>query len=503
MSVDAKHKDYAEAFPAWQKVRDFVAGGERVKPYVQGLPGHDTATASAYRKRAYYLPAIARSIDAFTGLIMNPEPVIQAPETMAPYLKDVSYDGEPANRMIGRTVRETVEIGRCAVVVDYPKTESDKQLSVAEAEAQGLRAYARFYAAEDVLDWRMSSRGGERILSFLKLRESHEEAKDGDEWSMTTIEQIRVLDLVGNEGALTYRQRLYRKGETKDAKGAVTGEWLQVGADIFPMANGKRLDEIPAVVFNPDSLDAGEIDSPPVLEMVEIADSFLNNSALREWALLWVGNPTPVFRGLRLADGETVKLGSSQGIAVDAEGGAEMLFLPADGVGAIRQAMEDKRRDMAAVGARLLADETGAQIARDTAIIQRAGEHSVLANIATTVADGWRRVLGYLAMWANIAGEINVSLNTDFLPQGMTPGELGELITAVQSGQLSSRDLFALLQKRSVIRADKSYDEHLDEVDEDGQRVLDLPPGAPGGPPVVPANDPNNPDQQDDESQAA
>jgi hypothetical protein len=160
--------------------------------------------------------------------------------------------------------------------------------------------------------------------------------------------------------------------------------------------------------------------------------------------------------------------------------------------------MDRKEKHMAAVGARLLQDETSSQIARDTAIIQRAGEHSVLANIATTVAAGWKRILGYLAMWARVTGDIGVTLNTDFIPQGVTAGELTERIAAVQAGTLSSRDLFAWLQKRGEIRPDKTFDEHLDEVDEDGQRVLELPPGAPGGPPAE-----QNPDQQADEQQAA
>jgi hypothetical protein len=290
---------------------------------------------------------------------------------------------------------------------------------------------------------------------------------------------------------------VFRRGDVKDEKtGKVLTTWAQVGGDIYPKADGKQLDEIPAVVFGPDSLDASLVDTPPVMEMVEIAEAHLQNSALMEWTLLWVGNPTPVFRGLRLADGETLALGSSQGIQVDAEGGADMLFLPADGVGAIATQMDRKEKHMAAVGARLLQDETSSQIARDTAIIQRAGEHSVLANIATTVAAGWKRVLQYLAMWARANGDIGVTLNTDFIPQGVTAGELSERIAAVQSGQLSSRDLFAWLQKRGEIRPDKTFDEHQDELDEDGQRLLEAP--MPGDP-----NEDEGQPPQDDQQQAA
>lgn len=503
MTVEAKHKAYTAAAAGWQKVRDFVSGVSAVRKYVQTLPGHDPDTVTAFRNRAYYLPAIARTIDAFTGLIMNPDPVIQAPAGLTEYLDDVSYDGEPATRMIGRTVRETIELGRCAVVVDYPQAPGADQLSVAEAERLGLRAYARFYKAEDVLDWRTTTRGAERVLSFLKLRENFDQVSTTDEWTVTEVEQIRVLDLVaGADGApLKYRQRVFRKGDVTDKLGKVTTEWMQVGGEIFPLADGKSLEELPAVVFGPDTLDASSVDSPPVQEMVEIAEAHLQNSALMEWTLLWVGNPTPVFRGLRIADGESIKLGSSQGIAVDAEGGAEMLFLPADGVGAIATQMDRKEKHLAAVGARLLADETSAQIARDTAIIQRAGEHSVLANIATTVAAGWKRILEYLAMWARAEGDISVTLNTDFIPQGMTSGELSELIAGVQSGQLSSRDLFALLQKRGVIRPDKTYDEHQDELDEDGQRMLDAPSGGAANDQTNDGTgDPANPDQTQDQA---
>lgn len=490
MPVDSTHKAFTTARASWQKVRDFVAGGALVKPYVRKLPGHSAETLAQFKDRAYYLPAIARSLDAFTGMIMNPEPLIMAPDGMSPYLDDVSYDGEPASRMIGRTVREVCEVGRCAILVDYPQAASGAQMTVAEAEAAGLRAYARFYRAEDVLDWRVASRGGERYLSFLKLQETWE-APGPDEWTVTEEVQLRVLDF--NEQG-QYRQRVFRKVDvTKDGK--VTGSnWFQYGADIVPMANGQALTEIPAVVFNPDSLDASQIDTPPIMEMVEIADAHLQVSALRQWALLWVGNPTPVFIGLNMPEGQTVAIGSSTGIVLSDGGDAKFLSLASDDLGALKESMDEMRADMAAVGARLLQDETSSQIARDTAIIQRAGEHSVLAQIASTVGDGWKRVLQYLAMWAGQTGDIAVTLNTDFIPQGLTAGELTDLLGAVQAGQLSSRDLFGLLQKRGVVRQDKTFEEHRDEIDEDGALMLNAPPGAAVQP--DPANDGDGDNQE-------
>jgi hypothetical protein len=480
MSVDAKHKLAVHYAGVWKRARNFVSGPELARTYVRKLPGQTDEQHKTYAGQAYYLPAVARSLDAFTGMVMNPAPSISAPEGLTPYLDDVSYDGEPAARMIGRTVREVLEVGRCAVLVDYPSKEGGADMSVAEAEAAGLRAYARFYRAEDILDWRVEGQGGQRWLTWLKLRETYDLKKD--EWTVEQHDQIRVLDIIEDK----YRVRLYRKyqpGENaQQPKGGLVplNGWSQIGEDVYPMAQGKPLDYIPVVVFGPDGLDASEVDQPPMIEMVDIAEAHINDSALHQWALMWVGNPTPVFVNLDLPEGETLRLGSSQGISLREGGSATMLYLPAEGVGAIRQAMEDKRRDMAAVGARLLADETSSQIARDTAIIQRAGEHSVLAQLATTCSDGWRQVLETLALWAGVSGEVGVELNTDFVPQGLTAGELTDYLAAVQAGEMSSRDLFALLQKRGVVRADKTYDEHLDEIEEGAARALEPPPGADG-----------------------
>ena len=483
--ITEKHKTYKGMVAIWNKTRHFLDGDQTtMQQYIRKLPGHGKDEADLYKQQAYLLPAVARTQEAFTGLIMNPEPVISVPEELSEYKKDITNDGEPVVRMIARTVNEVIGVSRCAVLVDFPRIEGEaKELTVAEAEALGLRAYARFYKAEDILDWRTSVFGGQRYLSFIKLREKYIERLD--EWTSREVEQMRVLDFAplsptaGANAEEFYRVRIYRQG---------VGGWQIVGEPFFPQADGEYLDEIPIVVFGPKSLDPSEVEKPLLYDMVKISESHFNNSALLEWALMWVGNPTAVFRGLlqvKNGDGTTepVRLGSSQGIVTTEEGGADILYLPAEGVGAIRQTMEDKRRDMAAVGARVLADETKAQIARDTAIIQRAGEHSVLASVAMTVGDGWTRVLRLIAVWAGVQVEedkdaevtIDVKLNTDYVPLGLQPGELKDLMSGVQSGTISSQDLFTLLQKRGVIRPDKTFEEHEDEVEADDARIASSP----------------------------
>ncbi len=457
MPVDSEHEKYAGIVSRAAKVRDFVSGD--VRGYIKRLPGHDDATYAKYQERAYYLPALPRTIDAFVGMIMSPTPVVQGhPSGFQSYLDDLTYDGEPFARVTSRVVEEVMTAARCVVVVDYPEGSENEQLTKAQAEAKGLRAYARVYSADDLIDWRVSSRGGERYISQMRLQESYDVPTE-DEWVTDTETQIRVLEY--DEGV--YRVRIFRKQEA--------GDWALFSESV-PLANGKPLTAIPAVVFGPDSLDPSRIVAPPVLELADIAESHLGDSADRQWALAWCGAPTLVLVGYNTEDG-AVSLGSSAGIALGEGGSAELLTMSADAVGALKDSMEDKRRDMAAVGARLLMDESSTQIAMETAVIQRAGEHSVLAGVANTTADGMKKVLQYLAAWAGLEMDISVSLNTDFVPLRLSPDEMRADIEAVQSGHLSTRDLFDKWKERGVIRPDKTFEDHQLEVEEDSNRIAD------------------------------
>jgi hypothetical protein len=206
-------------------------------------------------------------------------------------------------------------------------------------------------------------------------------------------------------------------------------------------------------VFGPGGLDPSLVERPPLGEMVEVSQSHLNDSAQRQWALMWCSQPTLVLSGLIDSDETSeIRLGSSEGIVLGEGGSAQILALGAEGVGALAAAMEEKRRDMAAIGARILADESGAQISTETARIQRAGEHSVLAGIANTVADGLTQVLRWVAEWAKInAPEIAVTLNTDFLPKGLQPGELAEWSAGLQNGTMPLAVFMEHMKSRGVI----------------------------------------------------
>jgi hypothetical protein len=474
--------------PSVQKARDFIQ--KSVKRYVRRLPGQKDDDYLLYKEGAYYLPAIGRTQDAFVGMIMEPLPQVKGQvEAHKPFLDDLTSDGEPFSRVCQTIVSEVIESGRGAVLVDYPQ--ADEGLTVSEAQAAGLRPYAAFYKFEDIINWKTGNVGGRKMLTQIRLVESYEVLED--EWDSETEEQIRVLDLIEGQ----YRVRIFRKvsAEQKDAqtsqaqkqakaigeKGAVgtvqSEEWLQYGEDYFPKRKNKPMTEIPIVVFGPASLDPSRVDEPPLCDMVEIAESHLNDSALRQWAIMWCGAPTLVIAGgledEQDEDGkdkepEPIKIGSSVAIELGEGGTAQLLEMKGESVGAIKESMDDKRRDMAAVGARVLSDTGSSNISTETALLERVGEHSVLSGIANTVADGMGKILKYLFEWADVPTEnIAVELNTSFVPAGLKPGELKEWIEAVMTGNMPRSVFIARMKEKGAVDSSMTEAEWAKKLDEE------------------------------------
>jgi hypothetical protein len=472
MAVNTEHKNYKKNKDAITKVRDFIQGGDEVKSYIVTLPGQEYGSKDdkAYRQRAYYLPAISRTLDAFVGMVMsNGAKTAEVPEAMIAYVQDITNDGEPLSRFAGRVVREVLTAARGAVIVDYPDRPDAETMSKYDAEQLRLRPYAKFYKAEEIINWQTTTVDGRRMTSQLRLMETYEEPT-ADEWETKTGQQIRVMDIDPANGK--YRVRIFRDTATK-------GAYAQHGATRYPKMNGANLPYVPGVVFGPSSLDVSELERPPLLEMADVAVAHLNNSAGMEWALMWCGCPTVVIAGEVPLDTDgkplPIKIGSSGGIVLGEGGTAAMLQASADSVGAISTQMDRKEKHMAAIGARILQDGGASNISTETAMLERVGEHSVLSDISNTVGQGITDVMRMLLQWGGLneklADKVQVKLNTSFMPKGMTVGELTEWVKAVQAGVVPLTILYQRLKARGEIPEEMTEDEYRDALDKDADMM--------------------------------
>src|SRR4030095_1518330 len=84
MPVNATHPDYDFGLPGWLRARDVLAGEEAVKSagekYLPRLDSQSDEEFLAYRKRASFFNATARSAEGFVGLIFRRAPFIKIPE---------------------------------------------------------------------------------------------------------------------------------------------------------------------------------------------------------------------------------------------------------------------------------------------------------------------------------------------------------------------------------------------------------------------------------------
>jgi len=82
--VNSTHPDYDANLVAWQRARDVIAGEDAVKAagtrYLPRLDSQSDDEYLAYKTRASFFNATARTADGFVGLIFRREPTFKLPD---------------------------------------------------------------------------------------------------------------------------------------------------------------------------------------------------------------------------------------------------------------------------------------------------------------------------------------------------------------------------------------------------------------------------------------
>jgi hypothetical protein len=193
MPVNTTHPEYDAALPAWLRARDVLAGEDAIKSagerYLPRLESQTEDEYHAYRARASFYNATARSSEGFLGLVFRRMPFVKlvgqaegkvsggAPDrprgaravpgrgssldrAMEELQGDVDLVGTPLVSYAKTIVSEVLAVGRAGSLVDWEDTEG--------------RAYVSRYAAEEILNWRMERIHGRSVLTLLALAEKVE-----------------------------------------------------------------------------------------------------------------------------------------------------------------------------------------------------------------------------------------------------------------------------------------------------------------------------------------
>jgi hypothetical protein len=487
MGVKATHRDYDKFAPKWQRMRDIIAGqdamhaaGER---YLPKLKAEDDKEYQARVKRSDFFNGTWRTIDALGGMVFRKPPTVEVPKAIEPFLADVTLSGMSMEAFAKEVTEEVLGPGRIGILVDHPPSQTDEDGKVvpitrAVAEQRGVRPTLQLYAAESVRNWKFSRIKNAWMLSQVVLGEKHEQPKDGDEFETECVDRYRVLDLGGAGG--TYRQRVFEVKNDKD---------VQIGGDIVPLMNGAPLDFIPFKVAGTGGANDA-IDEPPLIDLADKnVAHYQVNSDYRHGGH-FTALPTLFLSGIGQDEsGAAPKIligGSAAITSPHPEAKGEYIEFQGQGLGALEKMLDRLEKQMALLGARMIADESTQAETLGATQIKRAGENSVLAKIVTSVSESLEWALGVFAKWAGHEAEIAYQLNRDFLPAMMDAQQLNALFAGVTSGNISKRELFELLQRGDVIDGEKQYEEHQREIDEEAP-TLAPPKPKPGDPEQVAA----------------
>jgi len=455
MPVDSLHPQYTAISDDWAQMRDVVAGEKRVhdrgESYLPKLGGQDAAEYGAYVRRAGFYNATQRTVDGLSGMVFRKAPVLEVPTSIEEWLEDVDLAGSSLTTFAESVLEENLVVSRAGVLVDHPPARENT--TRAQAERENQRPFWTLYQAENITGWKHGKVNNRAQLTQVRLYEQVEVESQDDPFATEEVEQYRVLDIVteddeGNPVQPFYRQQLWRK---------VGSNW-EVIEEVVPQMRGAPLDYIPFIFVGPRGT-GWSVNKPVLLDLANTNLSHYRTVADLEHGAHFTALPTPYVFGVHENDipdaiGPTEIWGST---ATDVTVG--LLEFTGQGLEALEKRRETKEGHMAALGARMLAPEKRDAEAAETVALRHSGEMSMLASLANATSQALTQALMIARDWFGVSGDVKVELNTDFMPQPMSPEMLNALMKSWQGGGMAFEDLHWNLKRGEVIREDRSAED--------------------------------------------
>lgn len=448
----------AKAAP-WKKIRDCIAGQDAIKSATTDylpMPNADDKSIEnasrylAYLTRAVFYNVTGRTHRGLVSLAFAEEPTIQLAPQLEGLLSNVDGAGISLEQQTRATLGEVAATGRCGLLVDYPPVV--EQVSQAQIAALGLQPTIRRYEPQDIINWRVSIIGGVRLLTLVVLQETV--AVPTDDFVSQVVKQWRVLRLVPDDrGMFRYIVTVYRMPTNASQMGysAITALEQYEPRDY----TGRPWNVIPFLACGSENNEI-TIDAPPLLDLAELNIAHYRNSADYEESVFMCGQPTPTLEGMTKDWWEnvlnkTVRLGSRSAVPLPA--GARLALVQASPNDLVREAMQDKERQMVALGARLIQTNTVQRTATE-AKLESASELSVLSTCANNVAAGYVQALKWAGMFAGTKQDSVFEMHANAEFDSLSVEERAQLMAEMQNDGITWSEYRAHLHAAGVATLD-------------------------------------------------
>lgn len=454
MNVTTTHPEYDAMRSRWELMDALYEGehaihegGETYLPRLQEEADDD------YQARLKMTPlfnATYRTISGMRGMIFRKPPVIEVPPTIAPYLEDIDLAGTSLTAMLQEITDDDLTTGRCGLLVDYPETAEGA--TQADAKVLNYRPQIVLYRTLSIYNWSTKRINNAAVLSSIRLEEDEEVISAANEFEVKCEKRYRVLDL-DEDGY--YRQRLFKKaGEL--------GNIEQVGKDIYPRMKNARMTLIPFVLISADSIGP-KVVAPPLIDLGTTNLHHYMQATSYERGCFFSGLPTMFISGVNAQDTTIAIGGSIANILPKPDSKAYYVEVMGE-FNALRTNLEDKKREMAVLGARMLESQKAGVETSDAITRRQNGELSLLASLASTIEQGATIALRWFTEWASATGDVSIKLNKDYLPAGMTAQEAVAFMQLRDGAAISEETLFDNLKAGEIIADDTTFEEEQSRI---------------------------------------
>lgn len=440
MPIDTKHPDYKKNSPLWDKCKDFTDGEEVVKEagvkYLPKLSGQTDPKYRAYKQRAIFYAAAARTVAGLVGAIFRKSPVISLPKKLEYLRKDATGTGMSLNEIAIRIITEIMITGRSAMIVDRPE--------------EGGQSYISVYDALDLTNWSLES-------NFVVLKENILVGGEKDKFELEEVERYRELTF---NSLGEYIVRLW----TKDG-GDKSDEWQYV--EIQPLQNGVPIDYVPFTCIAPSGLDY-EIDRPPVLDLVNVMEKHYQISADYTNALHVSALPTPyVAADISTDENTTFNIGTDVAWVLPKGSSAGFIEFTGQGLEPIEKALDKLENMLAALGARLIETRKVASVAETAEGIRtkESAATAILSQIVSSAEAGLEKVLVWAAQAENAdPSEISVKLNRELVQAPLDANMVNALTKSLQEGAISPEMFYHNLEEAGMATPDSTFELEQDRI---------------------------------------
>jgi len=469
MSVDTKHKDYADIEKRWKTVEDVCAGAYAMKqgrenylpkPNASDDTLENNARYDAYLTRAVFFEVTKDTLQKLIGIAFAEDPAFD-PDGMDFLASNADGSGKSLFQLNQTALEGLLKKGRGGFFVDYPKTE--RSTSLADVEKLGIRPTVIYYKAENILNWRVKRVGSLYKTSLVVLAEKDTVVDPLNEFSLKEIKVYRVLRLDENNEycVQTYSDR--------------TGNLAADTDPYYPtQANKQRWNEIPFQPLGSFSNDWA-MDNIPLESLALMNIAHYHNSAEYENSVFYAGQVQPVMTEL---DSEWrdwlqekgVRLGSGNVLMLPV--GGKFDFVQPDERTLAKSAMEAKEKYMASLGAKLLEENQVVKTATQSNN-EALSQYSVLSLCVANLNEAAENVLRWCAMYFGAGDKARFSIKQDFARGKLSTEDLKFYFEQVLQGKMSMRTFHELRTTGKVPEVD--FDEEQLRIEQENEGKAALP----------------------------